>query len=107
MIRKVQALTVAFFELSEGREELASQIMSNFMTQRAIVPFVHRTIKSPMEKFGSNAVSTVQAAKMGLRRSGTLRDMFRRSIIVSGASGPLCNDTVCWNFCGVFYSTNI
>ena len=96
MIRKVATLTSTFLTESEGEEQKAALLLSNFLSQRCIQPFVFRENKTPTEVFGKNVAETVKAvkaSKMG-RHSGTRADILRRNLLAGGAHGPLSQEKI-------------
>lgn len=98
MIRKVTALTSTFLAESNADKQQAAALLSNFLSQKVVQPFVFREDQTPVEKFGKNVVATVKAAKKSNRCSGTPADMLRRTAIVCGAHGPLSKEKVCSYF---------
>ena len=102
MKRAVASLTDTFLAKAGGDEEHAASLLSNFLSQRLVQPFIYvnPSDKSPVEKFGSNAQTTLLALKRHISccKPGSPADIMRRHIIASGASGPLTSEEV-----GVFF----
>lgn len=95
MQRDVKAVTDAFLQASRGDEDHAAQIMSNFQSQRSVVPFVYHEVKSPLEKFGNNVADTIK----GIKRTTdgtycTPVNNARHCMITAGAFGPLSQNPV-------------
>ena len=95
MQNKVERVTQVLFEEGNGNAEMTAQILANFTHQRVIKPFVRNETRTPQEIFGNNALATVVQAKKVSRKPGCQADMFRRQIIVAGASGPMSPNDVC------------
>ena len=89
MREKVKRVTEALLKEGRGDADATAQIFSNFTNQLAVQPFVSNKSNTPQHRFGQNAVDTIQAAKAHCIKPGSPADMLRRSVLVSGAYGPL------------------
>ena len=95
--RGVADLTATFLSTCRGDAKKAASLISAFVSQRLVQPFMYSELETPSQKFGCNVKSTLLALKKhnACRKPGGPADMMRRSIIASGASGPLAPDKVC------------
>ena len=85
-----------FMRECKGDVKVAASLMSNFLAQRWARPLIFREIKTPFERFGNNVAETLKAIKKSKLAmvTNTPTDILRRSLVVSGAAGPLAPDTV-------------
>ena len=95
MKRKVKKLTDTFLTISEGKEDVAASVLSNFHSQRAVQPFVYNGNKSAVERFGMNCQATVHRCKnaCGAGAKG-LTNLLRRGVVAAGAQGPMAPEKV-------------
>ena len=94
--RNVKRLTDTFMYICGGDEKKAAKVLSNFLVQKAVQPFVYNSMPSAIEKFGENVRETVMKLKISAacQHVGSLADMMKRGIVVAGASGPLSTGQV-------------
>ena len=98
MREKVKCITDTFFNLSRGNQESAALLLSNFVSQRAVKPFVFESNETDITRFGNNVRDTLLAAKnlsKGTHQRGVSNLL--RQVIASGAQGPLSQSQV-WIF---------
>ena len=89
MKSKIQKLTEVFLEAGGGNADATAQLFANFTSQRVIQPFVAREMETPQQRFGENALATLEEIKKTTRKAGCAADMIRRHILVAGSAGPL------------------
>ena len=85
---------------------MAAKVLSNFVAQRVVKPFVYKAERSEVERFGVNCQSTILALKDACAegQKGAV-NLLRRGLISAGAQGPISNEkvyyncNVCWNVC--------
>ena len=94
MKNKVANVTQALYEEGGGDEQKTAQVFSNFISQLAVKPFMSPTSETEQHKFGTNALATLAKTKECCRKPGSPADIFRRHVIVAGATGPLANKQV-------------
>ena len=95
MKQKVKRLTDTFMAEGGGDQDVAAQLFANFTSQRAIKPFVQKSVNSPQTKFGENVLATLKQARKVSLKPGSKPDLFRRAIVVAGACGPMSSNPVC------------
>ena len=92
MKRHVARLTNCLFEEGGGKIDTTAQIFSNFVSQLAVKPFVESNNITPQHRFANNVLATLTQAKQVCRKPGSRADLFRRHVIVGGASGPVSTE---------------
>ena len=94
MRSKVTKLTQMFFDKGSGDQQQTAQLFANFISQRAVCPFVKPLIETPRDRFAENTLETLKKVRAQALKPGGSADMFRRAVIASGACGPLSNKQV-------------
>ena len=86
--------------MSRGDEAKAAVLLSNFLSQRTVQPFIFTSNNEPVARFGKNIRDTILAAKKSSSGTRLLPvEKLLRSAIASGARGPLSRQEVCIMCC--------
>lgn len=94
MKEKVIAMTRDFFDNGSGDQRQTAQLLANFLSQRAVTPFVSPALDTPRDRFGQNSLETLKQVRSQATKAGGPADMFRRAVIAAGGSGPLSQNEV-------------
>ena len=95
MRQKVAALTRELYDGGSGDRRQTAQVLTNFMNQRAVTPFVKPLVDTPRDRFAENSLSTLKQVRAVTTKPGGPADMFRRAVIAAGGFGPLSDNEVC------------